>query len=99
MEITSGTDMEINWQWLLWQVGVPLGGPIAPFLPDRSVQKLLGGSLIGLGSLAQIFVAFLVVWRHNVAYTPNRNVYLCALGMLLLAVALGHNAYLKSRRN
>lgn len=20
--------MEINWQWLLWQVGVPLGGPI-----------------------------------------------------------------------
>jgi len=28
MEITSGADMEINWQWLLWQVGVPLGGPV-----------------------------------------------------------------------
>ena len=121
MEISSGEHMEINWQWLLWQVGVPLGGPIVlsclivllwqtgmpDFVPQWSI--VLDASpwtltfytlaLIGLGSLAQIFIAFLLVWRHNVAYTPNRNVYLCAVGMLLLAVALGHNAYLKSRRN
>ena len=143
MEITSGADMEINWQWLLWQVGVPLGGPIAlswlivllwqtgmpDFVPQWNIvldaspwtltfytlalfgaalnelwprisaQKLLGGLLIGLASLAQIFVAFLVVWRHNVAYTPNRNVYLCAVGMLLGAVLLSHDAYSKSRGN
>jgi len=105
MEITSGADMEINWQWLLWQVGVPLGGPVVlsclivllwqtgmpDFVPQWSVvldtspwtltfytlaligaalnelwprisaQKALGGSLIGLASLAQIFVAFLLI--------------------------------------
>jgi len=143
MEFTSGADMEINWQWLLWQVGIPLGGPIVlsclivllwqtgmpDFVPQWSIvldaspwtltfytlaligaalnelwpristRKTLGGLLIALASLAQIFAAFLVVWRHNVAFIPNRNVYFCATGLLLGAITLSHNVNLKSRRN
>ena len=135
--------MEINCQWLLWQVGIPLGGPIAlswlivllwqtgmpDFVPQWSIvldaspwtltfyalaligaalnelwpristQKFLGGLLIGFASVSQIFAAFLVIWRHDVAYIPNRNVYLCAAGLLIGAITLSHKAYLKSRGN
>jgi len=143
MEFTSGADMEINWQWLLWQVGIPLGGPIVlsclivllwqtgmpDFVPQWSIildfspwtltfyalaliggalyelwpyistQRSLGSYLIGAGSAAQLYAAFLVVWRHNSAFAPTRGIYICASGILLLAVVLSHKAFLKSRGN
>jgi len=143
MEITSGADMELNWQWLLWQVAVPLGGPIAlscliillwqtgmpDFVPQWSIildaspwtitfytlaligatlndlwphisaQKALGGWLIALASFAQIYTAFLVLWRHNTTFIPNHSVYVCAACMLVLAIALCHVAHSKSQGN
>ena len=143
MEITSGADMEINWQWLLWQVGVPLGGPVVlsclivllwqtgmpDFVPRWSIildispwtlvfyalaliggalyelwpcistQRSLGSYLIAAGSTAQVYAAFLVVWRHSNAFAPTRGIYIYSIGILLLAIVLSHNANLKSRGN
>jgi hypothetical protein len=132
-----------NWPWLVRQVVVPLGGPIAlswviisawqtgnpdfvpqwgialditpwalvfyalalmgtalnELLPQISTHVRLGWLLIVTASLTQIYAAFLIIWRHNSTFVPNRTVYIAAAFRVLLAIVLSHTATSRIRGN
>jgi hypothetical protein len=134
--------VKLNRPWLVWQVMVPLVGPVAlswliilawqtgnpdftprwsvildvspwaltfyaialigaalnELWPTISVHPHLGGGLIFIATTVATYTAFMVIWRHNSAFVPSRNIYIPSVFMLLITVALCHSVHSKRGR-
>ncbi len=62
-------------------------------------HPFIGGNLIGFASVLAIYSAFMVIWRHNSAFTPGRNVYLFTGLLLVTAILLCHSACAEQEEN